>query len=166
MDSDIVLAEEQGTDVLPVSSQDLKYWACVQKVRDQFLEKGVNTTRKACKLAGVSHDFYYTSLKSPYVQSMMAQEIAALEQATHEIIQRSWVPAVINMARIAANQGSKEAVQAARFLRDVGIDIKQVVEQAQKGEVGAHPAKLLTQSYLRPRKLTRTTTVEEIELDE
>lgn len=163
MGTDIVPANKTPAVELPISPQDIKYWECVQRVREQF-SRGCNTTRKACELAGVSHDFYYVALKSPYVQSQIALELDAIDKATHEIVRRSWVPIMINMARIAESQDSKEAVQAARLVREVQQDLKKMAEELDRGSA-THPAKLLAQSYLKPRAVRRTTVVEEVELE-
>lgn len=56
----------------------------------------------------------------------------------------------------------RAAVQAAQFLESVGQDLEGRTGEKEKGKGEVHPAKLLRDSYLKPRALRRTTVLEEV----
>jgi hypothetical protein len=71
-----------------------------------------------------------------------------------------------NMTEIASgNKGDERAaVQAARFLESVHQDLEERTGEKGSGKGGVHPAKLLRDSFMKPRALHRTTVVEEPEI--
>lgn len=123
-------------EIALVSGTDIKYWQVVQLVAEQF-RKGATNTVMACEQAGVARDLYYRALRSQYVQEQSLAQIKSMRSATHAVLERQWLGVVLNMAAIARGD-SREAVSAARFLRDVYKDIEQDldVEERKVGNTG------------------------------
>ena len=149
---------------LAVSPQDVKMWEVVQKVREQFEDRGCNTTRIACQRAGVSHTLYYNALQAPYVQGMLAAELNARKQVLHQILERAWAPMITNMARLAASGDSKESVQAFRALAELEKGLQEDSKLLDRPGNKRHPASALLESAKRAT-IRRTTVVEEVELE-
>lgn len=148
---------------LTVNAQDTKAWEVVQRVREQF-GKDCNTTRAACQKAGVSHTLYYNALQSPYVQGMLASELAARKQVLHQVLDRTWAPMLMNMANIASRGDSKESVQAARLLVELEKGLQEDSKLLEGPGNKRHPARALLESA-KKATLRRTTIVEEVEIE-
>jgi len=151
------------TAIQAVSPQDVKMWEIVQKVREQF-GKDCATTRLACQRAGITHSLYYDALHSPYVQGMLAQELAARKQVLHQVLERAWAPMLINMSNLAASNDSKEAVQAARLLVELEKGLQEDSKLLEGPANKSHPARALLESA-RKATFRRTTVTEEVEIE-
>ena len=162
-----VVAAPQAS-IIPVSPADLKYHAIVQKVREK-LSTDCNTIKCACAAAGVTRRLFYDAMRCPYVQAQTAAEMDARGQAAQEVLERSWVGVLMNMANIASGKNARDAVTAARLLNDIRLEAEKVIKPDKKAE--SNVAAELTRRFLAqsaengirgPIKLTET--VREIEV--
>ena len=164
-ENDTSLAEHEGEEGMLLSPTDSKHWEVVQLVNAQF-GPTCATTEAACKAAGVHTSLYYRAMKSPVVQQMRVQQILGVQAATQRLVERNWLKVLESMIRIAREGDSREAVQAARFLRDVYGDVKEGLEPGRGGRGAESEAAKAIRSFLggKPVKLRQTVTTQEIEL--
>ena len=163
-----LVAVDQDVDAPLLSGKDLKDWEIVQRVLAQLSDKCTNT-QAACKEAGVVRSTYYAALHNPIVQQLRLQAMVGTQAAAQKMIEKSWLPVIANMASIARDGDSREAVQAARFLRDVYDDIQRGLDSgAGKHLDGESAAAKAIRSFLGGKKvlLRQTTTTQEIEVEE
>jgi hypothetical protein len=84
-------ADMPGEGVLQPTGLDLKYWALVQRVLEQF-RLGATTTKQALAMAKVDQCTYYRALKSPYIQTNWANAALSGQQRQMALL-RGAVPA-------------------------------------------------------------------------
>jgi hypothetical protein len=120
-------------DILPIAGGDIKALESVRKVR-AALQDGCSTTTEALEAAGVTRNYYYRALRLPYVQSNLAMELDALRVATQEVVDRSWIGVLMNIANLASGAAApRDAVAAARLM----YDIQRELSLGKSQEVGA-----------------------------
>jgi hypothetical protein len=152
-----------------LSPTDIKHWEVVQKVLSHLRKDECTTTQQACKEAGVSRSTYYAALANPVVQQLRLQQMIGTAAAAQHLMEKTWLPVIAKIAALARSGDSRESVAAARFLRDVYIDIERGlgpgVEKQQGEESDAAKA---IRSFLGGRKvlLRQTTTTQEVEVEE
>ena len=156
----------QENDISVVGPQSLKYWELVQRVRKQF-QLGATTTVAACEAAGVCRKTYYEAIRDPYVQGMVASQMDALAQASLEVIEQSWIPVLVNVVGVARDGSGRDAVQAAKFLKDVKDDLDAIARGDSRSSQESDAAKAL-RSFLGggKGKLKLKQITQEIELSE
>lgn len=114
-----------SSDSVPVllTPKDQRDWDRVLMVREAF-RAGNRTVTQACAHAGMTRQTFYASIANPLVQQMILAEMRGLDAIATEVLNSRWIEVIMNMAKVATSADSKEAVQAARFLRDVKRDIE------------------------------------------
>lgn len=126
-------------EIMLVSNTESKHWEIVQAVRD--LHRQGYDTQTACEKLGINRATYYRAMQSRFVQEQRLNEIQAMREASTTIIERNWTRILNNMAHIARDGDNKEAVQAARFVREVMKDLERDADelaQDQKDSAMAH----------------------------
>lgn len=156
--------EEQARLLSPTDS---KQWDVVQRVLAEF-SKDCTTTVDACKAAGINRATYYNALANPVVQQLRLQQMMSTIAATQHLIERNWMPVVANMLSIASNDDSREAVQAARLVKDIYKDVQDGLGPGGHGGLGEETdaAKAIRQFLggKKVKRLIQTTTVQEVEV--
>ena len=161
-----------GLEGLPitVTAMDLKQLALVDEVHEHLRDPECMTITEAIARTGVSRPTFYTALKNPYVQQEKLQEIQVRRDAVHTLLQNYWVHVVKTQVAIASDQQNpREAVQASNFLHRLIQESEEDIES--KEEIGGETeaTRFLKEFKTRTKgrmRAKRTTTVEEIEVDE
>lgn len=115
-------------EVLLITEEDSRAWERYQAVNKAW-EDGARSTKEACEMAGVPRATYYVALKNPYVQAQRVQQIMGTMSLTQTVIETHWGSVIKNMVSIARSDKSRDAVAAARFLKDVYDDVREVIEE-------------------------------------
>lgn len=154
---------ELGVQV--ITPIDMKAWERVESVLGVLRMEGACTLQEACKEVGIHRSTLWRDLQRPYVQQRLAEVQAGMDALTGHVLDKSWGMILMNMANLAASEGSKEAVQAARFIRDVKLDWEKRHAPDSEGKVSE--AGELIKSFLggKKLKLTQTVVTREIETD-
>lgn len=136
--------DSRGSEVIAITGTESRHWELVQAVREMH-RKGYDT-QTACKKLGIARRTYYNALASRYVQEQRVQQIHAMQDASVAIIEQNWARILINMATIARSEGSKEAVQAARFVRevmkDLEVDAQELVQDSKESAMALFAARM------------------------
>ena len=160
--------QNQDVDASILSGTDMKQWEIVQRVLKQF-SKDCTTTVAACKAAGVPHRTYYNAIANPVVQMLRLQQMQGTAAAAQHLIEKNWLHVLGNVAAIARSDDSREAVQAARLLRDVYADLEKGLGPERGRGVGQESdAAKAIRSFLGGKKvlLRQTVTTQEIEVED
>jgi hypothetical protein len=160
----LVPLDDGGTT--PLDPKDVAAIVVVRKVLDWMAETGDYTYTHAFEATGVSYWSFYRAYRRPAVQAMVADWLDELNLATASMLRKRSLGVMHNMMEIASgNKGDERAaVQAARFLESVRHRVEESHGDRDKVNGEVHPAKLLVESYLKPKALRRTTVVEEVEI--
>jgi len=128
MDEKVALVPVFPSDeVILFTEEDNRAWERYQAVCRAW-SGGARTTEEACEMANVPRSTYYEALKNPYVQQQRVQQIMGTMSLTQEIVENHWGSVISNMVRIARDDRTRDAVAAARFLKDVYDDVRQGIE--------------------------------------
>lgn len=148
-----------------ITPVDMKAWERVEAVLDVLRMEGACTLQDACAELGFHRSTLWRDLQRPYVQQRLAEVQAGMDALTGRVLDKSWGMIIMNMANLAASESSKEAVQAARFIRDVKLDWEKRHSGSEEGKVSE--AGELIKSFLggKKLKLTQTVVTREIETD-
>lgn len=143
--------ENRGLQV--INPGDMKAWERVQRVLEVLrLDGSVTLTlTAACKQVGIHRTTIWRDLQRPYVQQRLAEVQAGMDALTGRVLDKSWGMIIMNMANLAASESSKEAVQAARFIRDVKLDWEK--RHAPDGTQKTSEAGELIKSFLGGKRL-------------
>lgn len=152
MDKNETALTRTETGELLVTNADSKAWEIFCAVRDLH-RQGLNT-QDACKRLGIHRNTYYRALETKYVQEQRAQEIMALKEASAALIAQRWTGIMANMTNLARSGDSKEAVQAARFVRDVYKDLEKDAEELAQAEQQSALAQFAERLKMAPGKKT------------
>lgn len=162
-------------DPLPaITGADVKAWEYVEQVLSWMASNHCYNYTDAFRHIAATTDMsfaaaktaYYRAIQNPYVQAQWVDKANARVQAALELVDRGWLEIIRHQMLIAAGHkgGPKESTAAARFIDEIRKELDADVLSETEIQ-GKHPARALLEGYLRPRKLTRTTIVEEVELD-
>lgn len=164
--SEMVALNTEDTTLL-LSGKDLKDWEVVQKVLARLRKGQCTTTLDACKEAGVPRRSYYAALNNPVVQRMQLQQMMGVSAGTQHLIEKNWLPLVANMISIARGD-SREAVPAARFLKEVYDGIGKALNVDTREQDAISDASRAIRSFLGGKrvKLTQVVTTQEIEVQD
>jgi hypothetical protein len=161
---------KDNSSELLITGTESKHWELVQAVNEQF-RKGITTTVAACEAAGVGRRLYYQALQSPYVQQQRLMQIQSMNEASSTVLEKWWLRIMMNMAKLAASDDSKESVQAARFVREVMKDLEvqaQTSAQEERGAVDSFMEQFITAPGSRKKYKARRkkgSITEEIEVE-
>lgn len=153
--------ENRGLQV--INPGDMKAWERVQRVLEVLRLDGSVTLTAACKQVGIHRTTIWRDLQRPYVQQRLAEVQVGMDALTGHVLDKSWGLILMSMANLAASGDSKEAVQAARFIRDVKLDWEK--RHAPDGTQKTSEAGELIKSFLGGKrlKLSQTVVTREIE---
>lgn len=151
-DKNEILPVEQGGDELLIRNADSRAWEIFTAVRELH-RQGYNTS-DACQKLGIDRRTYYHALHRPFVQEQRVQEIMALKEASAALIAQRWTGIMANMTNLARNGDSKEAVQAARFVREVYKDLEKDAEELVQAEQQSALAQFAERLKMAPGKKT------------
>ena len=157
---------DEGESVRLLSPTDSKHWELVQLVLAQY-GPDCTTTQAALAKANVPPNTYYRAMRNPVVQQLRLEQMQGTLAASQHLIERNWMGVIANMSRIARHDDSREAVQAARFLRDVYNDIQadigpHVGKAGEESEAAAAVRRFLGGKAI--KRLKRVTITEEVEV--
>ena len=168
----------QNMDIIPtndghmsmVSAHDLKQLALVNAVHTRLEDPAVHTITEALKLAEVPRSTFYMALRNPYVQAEKLAEVHARRDAVHVLLQRYWTHTVQTQVAIANDTSHpREAVQAANLLHRLLQESEEEIESIEEIGGETEATRFLKEFKTRTKgrmRAKRTTTVEEIEVDE
>ncbi|MFC2029831.1 hypothetical protein ACFLWA_03775 [Chloroflexota bacterium] len=154
-----------GTGVIPLETADAARWVRVRKVFAMLAEPGVSNLTQALREAGVASSTFYQDLQHPVIRARLTEFIAAVDEASRQLILGRRLEVLHHQQRIASGQigDPRDSTPAARFLEGV-LDKIEVPAEAAEGT--SDVARFMTQFKAKSaQKVTarRTTVTEELE---
>ena len=163
----ILEGEIEGTGVITPEPQEVIHWLRVRKVFEALQQPGVNHIQDACEIAQVPRTTFYRDLNHPSIPPKLAQWMTSVDAAITGLILSRWVEVLYHQLRVARGDlgVARDSTPAARFVQTELERLRQqVLAEQQSGPSDA--AKILTRFRARKAKATRTTVVEELEVEE
>jgi len=162
---EIIPAEAVEKETVLLTPKDQRDWDRVLAVRAAFQE-GATNIKAACEKANVSRQVFYDSIKNPLIQEAILSEMRGLDAIASEVLSTWWVRVLVNMSNIATSGDSKEAVQAARFLRDVKMDLER--DSQSSGVGGSSDARRIIDAVMghQGKRLKLRQVTQEIEVED